>query len=132
MNTVTFRLGIHRIASLALFSFSLSGCAAAAPSIPPERIADAGSICRDTMGLTPPNVPYDSCVQSLLQNRDVLDQASVPAVRIAALELPRTSTETDTRKSCGRWGLKPGSNALETCADNLNASLFEAADAAAR
>jgi hypothetical protein len=134
MNTVTFRLGIHRIASLALFCFSLSACTAMAcgEHTTTARIADAGAICRDTMGLSPSNVPYDSCVQSLLQNSDVPDQPGVPAGQIATLDLPGALAETDTQKSCARWGLKPGSSAFETCTGNLSASLFEAADAGAR
>ena len=65
---------MNRIASLALFCFSLSACTAVACSqhATPARIADTGSICRDTMGLTPSNVPFDSCVQSLLQNLTVI------------------------------------------------------------
>ena len=130
MNTVTVRLGVHRIASFALFCLSLSACTAVACSehTPPVRTADAGAICRDAMGLSPSNVPYDSCVQSLLQNADVLAQPSLPEAPIAKLDLP----ESDARKSCARFGLTPDSEALDTCAANLDASLFEAEDAAAR
>jgi hypothetical protein len=131
MNKVTLRLGIHRIASLALLCFSLGGCAAAVacePVATPNRIADAGAICRDTMGLSPSNVPFDSCVQSLLQNLTALKQPSLPEEPIAMVALP----ESDTQKSCVLFGLAPGSKALDVCAGNLDASLFEAADAAAR
>jgi hypothetical protein len=131
MNPLNFHPGIHRIASLAAFCVFISGCAAAAPSEPvtaPARIADAGTICRDTMGLTPSNMPYDSCVRSLLQNLTVLELPAVVAVRMAKIVLP----DSDTRKSCAIFGLAQGSSALQTCADNLDASLFEAADAGAR
>ena len=80
------------------------------------------------MGLTPSNLPFDSCVQSLLQNAAVVKQPSLPVEPIATVALP----ESDTRKSCVQFGLAPGSTALQTCADNLDASLFEAADAGAR
>ncbi len=135
MNTDTLRLGVHRIASLALFCFSLSACAASAcsqhaapPHLAPAHLAAAAAICQGTMGLSPSNVPYDSCVQSLLQNSDVLDRPSQPEAPIATVALQ----ESDTRKSCALFGLTPGSKALETCAGNLDASLFEAANAAAR
>ena len=123
MNTVTGRRG----ALLAVLY--LAGCASGAPDRQmADRHADAGAICSDTMGLKAANVPYDLCVQSLLQNLTALKQPSLSAEPIAMVELP----ESGTQKSCARFGLAPGSSAFETCADNLDASLFEAADAGAR
>jgi len=136
MNTGTGRSRAHRTGPVAVLCLILGGCATGTPNGPtamPNRLADASQICRDTMGLNPANAPHDLCVQSLLQNLTALDQPSLPVgEQTAKIELPGAVPESDTQKSCARFGFAPGSKSFETCAGNLGASLFEATDVAAR
>jgi hypothetical protein len=125
MNTQTGRRRALPFALLAVLC--LAGCAAGTPdrqAASADRLADAGAICRNTMGLNAANAPYDLCVGSLTQNSVAPDHA-VFAVSAA-------TPESAAQKSCVRFGLAPDSKAIENCAVNLDASLFEAADVAAR
>ena len=125
MTTETGRRAALSCAMLA--ALSLAGCATGTPDrqmATADRLADAGAICRDTMGLSAANAPYDLCVRSLLQNAVAQDHA--------ILEMPDAMPESDTQKSCARFGLALGSDAFQSCAGNLEASLFEATDATAR
>jgi hypothetical protein len=88
---------------LAGCSFALLACAispADAGSSTPERSAEVGQICRNTMGLTPSNTDYDMCRLSLLQTMAGLDQASL--------------VQRD-RQACMQRGLTPNTREFALC-----------------